>query len=317
MSRRAVIAVVAGAAVAAGAALLVLGSAEEEPEDLRATIAARRDSLVLLDLDEGRPLGDVALGVEPSRLAYGEGAFWVAAPEDGLVMRVDEQARTATRFIVGEEPYDVAVGGGAVWVPDHDLQRLLRLDPESGAVRRTEDLGAPAISVGYGFGSVWLVVASGDLLRIDPETLEVESTEPRLVATAENAEPKLVFRDGTLWISSPASGSLVRIDGAGGAGSSTETVGILSVTASDDGIWFSQDTGHVQRLDGEDRVAVGTRPLDLASNDGALWVAAYDDKAAKRVDTGNLRVTGEVRLGRSPVAVAAGSDVLAVAVQAD
>ena len=132
----------------------------------------------------------------------GEGAFWVAAPEDGVVLRVEEGTRSVRRFPVGEEPYDVAVGGGAVWAPDHDAHRLFRFDPGTGRARAGPDLGQPASSVGYGLGSVWLVVASGDLLRIDPRTLDVTRTVPRVVATAENAEPKLVVRGETLWISS-------------------------------------------------------------------------------------------------------------------
>jgi streptogramin lyase len=315
VSRRRLIALAAAvAAFAAGVAAVALRR-DGEAGPLSASIAARPDSLVLLDVGDGRPLADVPLGAEPTRLAYGEGAFWAAAPEDGLVIRVDERERTASRFAVGEEPYDVAVGGGAVWVPDHDAHRLFRLDPDSGDVRGSDDLGQPAISVGFGFGSVWLVVASGDLLRIDPQTLEVTSREPRAVATAENAEPKLVFRDDTLWISSPASSSLVRI-ASDGRIVTDEAIGITSVAVLPEGrAWFAQDAGFLQRVEGAERVEVGTRPLDLASTEDELWVAAYDDRAAKRVDPGESRVTGQVGLGASPVAVAVGEELIAFAVQ--
>lgn len=91
--------------------------------------------------------------------------------------------------------------------------------------------------------------------------------------------------------------------------------GILSVTASEDGVWFSLDAGEVRRVEGGGSVGVGTRPLDLASAGRELWVAAYDDKAAKRVDGESLEGTGEVRLGAGPVAVAVGQDAVGVAVQ--
>ena len=295
------------------ATVLLLRSSDGEAP-FRTSVVAGANSLVLVERDGGRPLRSVSLGVTPYRVTYGDGAFWVAAPEDGAVVRVDETTHEAKRFRVGEEPYDVAVGGGAVWVPDHDLHRLLRLDARTGAVRASRDFGLPAISVTYGLGAVWLVVASGDLLRIDPRTLDVTRTEPRLVIATENAEPKLVVRDDTVFVSSPASSVLARVKAAGPS-ASIEAVGITSVAADEDGVWFAVDSGLLTRLGGGRRIQVGTRPLDIASSDHEAWVAAYDDRALKRVDTDADRLTGTVELGRSPVAVAVGEDAVAVAVQ--
>jgi hypothetical protein len=80
-------------------------------------------------------------------------------------------------------------------------------------------------------------------------------------------------------------------------------------------VWFAVDSGLLTRLGGGRRIQVGTRPLDIASSDHEAWVAAYDDRALKRVDTDAGRLTGTVELGRSPVAVAVGEDAVAVAVQ--
>jgi hypothetical protein len=303
-----------GALVAVGAvAAFVLLRPSDEVAPFRTSTDAPPDSLVLVDRGDGRPLATVPLRAEPARLAYGDGAFWAAAPEDGVVVRVDERTREAKRFPIGDEPYDVAVGGGAVWVPDHDLHRLFRLDPDTGDLRRTEDFGLPAVAVGYGGGAVWLVVASGDVLRIDPDSLEVTRTEPRLVVATENAEPKLAFQDGTVWISSPASTSLARVD-ATGSSSAQEAIGITSVAANEDGVWFGVDSGLLTGV-GDEHVEVGTRPLDLGSSDHEVWVAAYDDRALKRVESDAGRMTGTVTLGRSPVAVAVGNELVAVAVQ--
>ena len=295
------------------AAVFLLRSSDGDAP-FRTSVVAGANSLVLVEREGGRPLRSVPLGVTPYRVAYGEGTFWVAAPDDGAVVRVDETTREAKRFRVGEEPYDVAVGGGFVWVPDHDLHRLLRLDARTGAVRSSKDFGLPAISVGYGLGAVWLVVASGDVLRIDPRTLDVTKTEPRLVVATENAEPKLAVRDDTVFVSSPASSVLARVEAAGPS-SSIEAVGITSIAADEDGVWFAVDSGLLTRLGGDRRVEVGTRPLDMSSSDHEVWVAAYDERALKRVDTEAGRLTGTVELGRSPVAVAAGEDAVAVAVQ--
>ena len=135
------------------------GSSRAEP------VKIRGNSLVLIDEASAKVVADVPVGRNPARIAYGQGAFWVLSPDARTVVRVDADTKTATRFHLGAEPYDVAIGAGALWVPDHDLQRLLRFDLVTHALRQAGNLGVPAISVGFGFGSVWLVVADGRLLR--------------------------------------------------------------------------------------------------------------------------------------------------------
>jgi streptogramin lyase len=180
----------AAVALAALSLAIVLGAAalarhnrssENQPATL-VTVAS--NSLVLIDPDDNRIVASVRLRGQPTRLAYRDGAFWVTAPEAGVVARVDEDTFAVHRFRVGQEPYDVALGDGAAWVPDHDDETLHRVESELGDVRSTDPFRLPAISTGYGFDAVWLVLASGTLLRIDPHTLAVTGSIPSLVVRA-------------------------------------------------------------------------------------------------------------------------------------
>src|SRR5919198_1335607 len=191
------------------------GSSRVEPVQIRG------NSLALIDPKSDEVVADVPVGKDPTRVAYGDGAFWVVSPEAGIVVRVDAETKAAKRFHIGKDPYDVATGGGALWIPDHDGRRLFRFDLRSQAIRQTRDLGLPAISVGYGLGSVWLVVADGSLLRIDPGPLRVVKSIRNATTAIEASEPKLAFDRGSVWISSPAESnvalgdqSLVRLDPA-------------------------------------------------------------------------------------------------------
>src|SRR5437868_6032303 len=78
-----------------------------------------RRSLVLVDEARGRVVGTLALGVEPMRVSYGGGAFWVVAPKARTIIRVDPKTRSVQRRRLGEEPYNAATGEGVLWVPDH------------------------------------------------------------------------------------------------------------------------------------------------------------------------------------------------------
>src|ERR1043166_1072036 len=172
----------------------------------------RGNSLALIDASSARVIADVPVGRNPTRVVYGRGAFWVVSPDAGTVVRVDGDTKAATRLHIGEDPFDVAIGAGALWIPDHDGQRLLRFDLETHTLRGTRNLGLPAISVGFGFRSVWLVVADGTLLRIDPHTLRETASIPDATVAVEGLEPKLAFDRTSVWLSSPAESVVARID---------------------------------------------------------------------------------------------------------
>jgi DNA-binding beta-propeller fold protein YncE len=285
------------------------GSSRAEPLEIRG------NSLVLIDARSGAVIGDVPVGRDPTRVAYGQGALWVVSPEAGIVVRVDVDTKAATRFRIGKDPYDVAVGAGALWVPDHDGQRLLRFDLDSHALRETRDFGLPAISAGFGFRSVWVVVADGSLLRIDPRTLREKVSIPNATTAIEGSEPKLAFDRGSVWISSPAESNVARIDPVRRTVKRRLLIGATGISASAGAVWVADNAGAIWRFDGgrPERIKVGTQPLDVAATPTGVWVADSGDQTLLRVDPKSRRVLARIKLHHRPIAVAAGGGVVAVA----
>ena len=299
----------------AAAALVVLGcGAEKTRRHEVVRVHAATNSLVLVDAEANRVVADVALGAAPRRVAFGDGAFWTDVPEDGLVVRVDARTHAVKRFRVGEDPFDVAVGGDAVWVPDHDRQVLFRVDPRTGRTRASANLGGPAVTAGFGLGAAWAVVAPGDLKRIDPKTLAVTHTTTNVASTTEEAEPKLLFTRDRLLVVSPSSAWIARVDASGASKGTRNVNGLTTGTLARSGLWLGNSAGFVGGHGV--RVRVGYSPRDLTATGDDVWVAVYNESRMKRVDLDSGNVVATFALNRAPVAVAAGDDVVAVAVTA-
>src|ERR671931_59280 len=286
------------------------GSSRVEPVQIRG------NSLALIDPKSDEVVADVPVGKDPTRVAYGDGAFWVVSPEAGIVVRVDAETKTAKRFHIGKDPYDVTTGGGALWIPDHDGRRLFRFDLRSHAIRQTRDLGLPAISVGYGLGSVWLVVADGSLLRIDPGALRVVKSIPNATTAIEASEPKLAFDRGSVWISSPAESNVALVDPRRGTVERRPLNGATGISAGAGAVWVADNADAVWRFAGgpPQRVRVGTQPQDTAAISKSVWVADYGDQNLVRLDPASRHVRAKIELHHRPVAVAAGGGLVAAAI---
>jgi len=284
-------------------------SSRAEPPEIRG------NSLVLIDARSGDVFADVAVGRNPTRVTYGRGAFWVVSPDAGIVVRIDAGTKAATRLHIGKDPFDVAIGAGALWVPDHDGQRLFRFDLESHALRETRNLGLPAISVGVGFRSVWLVLADGRLLRIDPRTLRVTASIPEATTAVEGIEPKLAFDRSSVWISSPAESSVARVDPVHGTVEKRVLVGATGISAGAGAVWVADNGSAIWRFrDGKRmRIEVGSQPQDIVATSEGVWVADYGDQSLVRLDPQSRRILARIKLPHHPVAVAAGGGVVAVA----
>jgi DNA-binding beta-propeller fold protein YncE len=278
-------------------------------------VHTRGNSLVLIDARSGKVIADVPVGTDSTRVAYGRRAFWVASPDAESIVGVDVDGKTARRFHIGKAPYDVAIGGGALWVADHDGRRLFRFDLASHALRETRDLGLPAISVGFGLRSVWLVVADGSLLRLNPRTLHVESSIPDATTAIEGSEPKLAVHRGSVWILSPAEGSVTQVDPMRGT-VERRLLEARGISAGDDAVWVAGNVNAIWRF-GEGRprrIAVGLQPQDVVATSKAVWVVDYGDKTLMRLDPTGRRVLARIKLDHRPAAVAAGGGIVAVAV---
>jgi class 3 adenylate cyclase/DNA-binding beta-propeller fold protein YncE len=99
-----------------------------------------------IDPDTHRVVGRIK-NVDPQALAFGDGIVWMVSAQDEEVIKVD--ANTASILIrqpVQAYPHGIVVGEEAVWVAHAPgggrEQTVSELDPLTGEVRRTIDLGA-------------------------------------------------------------------------------------------------------------------------------------------------------------------------------
>lgn len=97
---------------------------------------------------------------------------WVANRQADMLLRI-ESGRVVSRIPVGADPGPVAVGDGAVWVAYGDRAalrgnyRLARIDPETGTVAATVDLGRhPPTALLVAGDDVWVIAGDGTALLI-------------------------------------------------------------------------------------------------------------------------------------------------------
>ena len=84
---------------------------------------------------------DITVGNSPTAIAVSPpDSLWVANFEDDTLTRIVFPGRgktpTLTTIAVGDGPIDVTFGEGSVWVVSSLDRKLMRIDPESGEVRR-------------------------------------------------------------------------------------------------------------------------------------------------------------------------------------
>jgi len=94
-------------------------------------------------------------------LAVGGGYVWVTASDDGDVLRIDPETSAVKRLHVGGFPMGIVVIGGSLWVADHDGGEVVGLDARS--LRR---VGQP---IRVGAKPSWLVAAGGSLFVTDED----------------------------------------------------------------------------------------------------------------------------------------------------
>jgi DNA-binding beta-propeller fold protein YncE len=301
--------------VLAAAALLLAITAAPPAVPFRSR-SVPSNSVALVDAARDAVVAHVRVAYHPTRIAYGAGAFWVLSPEARTVTRVDPRTRDAKRFRIGELPWDVAVGGGSLWIADHRGRYVLRRDLHTGSSRTSVDLRAPAIAVRFGFGSLWVHVADGRVVRLDPRALRVTATVPDVAQSKAGAQTKIAIAEGAVWVASTLENRLSRIDPQrvrvverrSGAGTGIALTG-PGVVWTSDGRAYLWRVGAPRAM----RIRVGTFPVDVAAAKNAVWVANAGNSTLTRVDPHRGRVVAQIRLGQYPTAVAAGGRFVAVA----
>jgi peptide/nickel transport system substrate-binding protein len=148
----------------------------------------------------------VQLDLDPTALAVGAHALWVAGPADnseGVLERIDPHSGASIPIRVGDGPVAVAVGDGAVWVANSLDSTVSKVDPESDTVEGSNSVGSNPVALAINGGSVAVADEYASIVaRIDARSGVVDGT------TAVGGGPTaLVSAGGRIWVGTRALGA--------------------------------------------------------------------------------------------------------------
>jgi YVTN family beta-propeller protein len=227
-------------------------------------------------------IATIPLGEGPGRLTTGFGYVWVDDYNGGGFWRIDPKTNRAHELWSppGSGQWDGVCGNpvageGAVWATGGPSGPLFKVDPTSGRVIDTAKIdgcGAESdgsVGVAVGAGSLWVGSGPNDVLRVDPETLEVQATIK--VPGGPISVGPTSFGGDALWVTQLPSGGdfdngfLLRID-----------PGTNRVTA---------------------RTPVGFGPGDTCVAGGSVWVLNGMDGTVSQIDRSTARVRRTITIG--------------------
>jgi DNA-binding SARP family transcriptional activator/streptogramin lyase len=241
---------------------------------------AEAETVNWLDPATGEFKRRLGIGYDVNDIAAGFGSVWVADGNDGTVTRIDQHLhgieaiipRVAQPTILPNPVFFVAVDSRYVWATRGD--ELLRIDPSTNQIdHRPLYVGTPT-GLATGGGSVWVTTQSGQLLRIDPQT--VQPTSPARTFSGEPFGP--VYARGSLWLIDQS--GIERIDPTSLGYVTRNAAGRPIYLAGDQhAVWEINSRGNLSRLIPRSRgeavpaLHVGKNPSGLAVGGGAVWVA--------------------------------------------
>ncbi len=107
----------------------------------------------------------------------GGGSVWVADDQGGQVIRVSKAGAVLRRIAVGDGPADMAFSGSAAWVINHRDRKLFKIDLATNTPSLVAVIpgDAPERMVMV-TGDLWITGRGTDLLQVDPSTGAVKAT---------------------------------------------------------------------------------------------------------------------------------------------
>jgi streptogramin lyase len=134
----------------------------------------------------------------PAAIAAGDGGVWAVDPSKQRVFSIDLDMIGGVfgggQRDVSGRPLDVAVGAGAVWVVT-SIGRLVRIDPETYEIQAAIDVGANPVGVAVDEHGVWVAVAGGTPLSVEKLPHRFHGQPYRRENLGPTASPK-VCHDG-------------------------------------------------------------------------------------------------------------------------
>jgi streptogramin lyase len=168
----------------------------------------------------GKILKRLPVGDGPADMAFADNAAWVINHRDRRLMRINLATNSVTELatLPGDAPERMTWLGGSLWITGRGTD-LLQVDPQTGAVKSTIEIGAGGIDVVAAAGSLWVPVRSATVDSTGfptMETLRRVSASTRQVTTAATASGRLDVHGlqaggGFVWIADNRSGVVFRV----------------------------------------------------------------------------------------------------------
>lgn len=307
-SRRTVlIAAAVVVAVVAGILIGVAGSSNNGGGHEAVRVAA--NSAVELN-SSGSVLASVPVGIRPVAIASAAGSLWVADYGDLSVARLDpKQQKVVARIPTDAAPTALVAAGGDVWVSDSD-GGISRIDPHYDVATPVTHISifAPGLAAWpmlAAFGSVWLVVPDGFLIRFDAQSARrqgevVVGNDPSAIAAGA----------GSVWVTNRSDGTVTRIDPSTLL---TTTIpvghGPTAIAVDSAGAWVANaGTDEIVRIDAATNAtgsprSIGKGPVALIATRDALWVSNGAAGTVQKLDPQSGAVRNTTHLGGTPQAL--------------
>jgi YVTN family beta-propeller protein len=249
---------------------------------------------------------------------------------------------TASRVVdaipVGESPGPIAAGHDALWVINVNDRTLTKIDPIERSIDASVGLPTPTgrLSVPLRLAltpdDVWVYVCNLKLLRIDPDTTQIDQDlevfreigfgpEPSCGAAADASSvwvPVDFPRFELLRVAAPQS------DPASIAERIPLPLGLRSaITLGAGSVWIADSfKGAVRRVDPASGTIIRTitlsdGPSAMAFGHGAVWVANRTEDSVLRLRPETNSIVKAISVGADPVALAVGADAIWVANSGD
>ena len=317
-------------AVAAGMAAVALATRDYGLAGSPPT-PPRFGEVATLDDSTGQHISYTGVGTTPGNIVFGEGSVWVLNTDDRTITRINPATgRVVKTFAISGEPTDLAVGSNAIWVASGGAGNGLvesraasavvsRVDPVSAEVTRTfhlpgppgaqdlsQTLGVSGLAIGR--GAVWAVDSDGSISRI------TDGTGPLARIKVAGATAIAVGDAGVWFLTTVAnSPAVARIDPR------TNTVTQVIPVPTSSLVGIAVGAGYVWATDPYDgvvwRIAPGPKPVartvalglgvaQIAFGDNAVWVANLANGTVSRIDPRTDDVTATRGLDGTPQGLA-------------
>jgi YVTN family beta-propeller protein len=220
--------------------------------DVWVALGSNRE-VVRLNGETGRVRKRYAVPGDARRLAIERHGVWVSTRSNagipGYIFQLDRRTgRLLDTLQVNEGVGGLLAAAGAVWYVKRDSAKLARLEPGDETGEDFTTLTAPARSMRYGNGSIFVVTESEDtVMRVDVDG------RGQVTGTAGHSPAQALYAGGFVWVASRNDHKVYVLD--------PETLQEVAKP-----------------------IPVGLNPIGMVARGSAIWVIGTGDNSLTRID---------------------------------